>query len=120
MKNAGGRPIKLTDPVLEDVIYGIGKGLTLKASCKYAGISYSALAWWIFKGKQAKKMNIANRYTVVMERINQAAYAERLKHREKFLLSLSPRDFRYGWNNPMSVEARKKISDFWRDNRRSI
>ncbi len=120
MKNARGRPIKLTDSVLEDVIYGIGKGLTLKASCKYAGISYSALAWWIAKGKKAKMVDMANKYTVVMERINQAAYAEKQKHREKFLLSLSLRDFRYGWNNPMSVVARKKISDFWRNNRRSI
>ncbi|MBX3708216.1 MAG: hypothetical protein KIT56_00905 [Gammaproteobacteria bacterium] len=95
---SGGRPIKLTDSVLEDIIYGIGKGLTLKASCKFAGISYSALAWWMSKGKQAKKIDASNRYTVVLERIKQATYAEKIKHRKKFLLTISPRDFRYGWN----------------------
>lgn len=95
---SGGRPIKLTDSVLEDIIYGIGKGLTLKASCKFAGISYSALAWWMSKGKQAKQIDITNQYTAVLERINQATYAERLKHRKKFLSTFTPRDFRYGWN----------------------
>lgn len=102
MRGASGRPIKLTDSVLEDIIYGIGKGLTLKASCKYAGISYSALAWWMSKGKQAKRINITNQYTPVLERINQATCAEQLKRRKKFLLSLHPRDFRYGWNKKES------------------
>lgn len=97
MKSIGGRPIKLTDSVLADIIYGIGRGLTLKASCKYAGISYSALAWWMSKGRRAKKIDVTNKYTAVLERVNQAAYAEKLKRREKFLLALSPRDFRYGW-----------------------
>jgi hypothetical protein len=99
MKGVSGRPIKLTDSVLEAIIYGIGKGLTLKASCKYAGISYSALAWWMSKGKQAKKIDITNQYTAVLERIKQATYAEKLKHRKKFLLTLNLRDFRYGWSN---------------------
>lgn len=119
MKRVGGRPVKLTDSVLEDIIYGIGKGLTLKASCKYAGISYSALAWWMSKGMQAEKIGVTNKYTAVFGRIKQATDAEKLKHRDKFLLSLNPRDFRYGWNNPMSIVARKKISDFWRNNRRN-
>jgi hypothetical protein len=98
MKSACGRPIKLTYSVLEDIIYGIGKGLTLKASCKYAGISYSTLAWWMSKGKQAKRIDIANQYTAVLDWVKQAAYAEKLKHRKKFLLALNPHDFRYRWN----------------------
>jgi len=113
-----GRPIKLTDSVLEVIICGIAKGLTLKTSCKCAGISYSALAWWMSKGKQAKKNDVTNEYTAVLVRIKQAVYEEKLKHREKVLLTLNPRDFRYGWNNPMSAVARKKITDFWRNNRR--
>jgi hypothetical protein len=97
MKSVSGRPIKLTNSILEDILYGIGKGLTLKASCKFAGISYSALAWWMSKGKQAKQIGITNQYTAVWEQIKQATYAEKLKHRKNFLLALNPRDFRYGW-----------------------
>jgi len=113
MKNKGGRPIKFTDAVVEDIICGIGKGYTLKAACKFSGVSYSTLAWWMFKGKQAKKLGIKNKYTIVLEGINKATYAEKLKHRDNFFLTLKPRDFRYGWKNPMPLVTRKKISDFW-------
>jgi len=58
MENKGGRPIKFTDLVIEDIIFGIGKGLTLKAACKFAGVSYSTLAWWISKGKISKKAEV--------------------------------------------------------------
>ena len=113
MKHKGGRPIKFTDAVLEDIISGIAKGLTLKASCRLAGVSYSTLAWRMFKGKQAKKLNIKNKYTDVLERIDIATYNEKIKHRDAFLLALKPRDFRYGWKNPMLLQTHKKISDFW-------
>jgi len=49
----------------------------------------------------------------VLERITQATYAEKLKHRDNFFLTLKPRDFRYGWKNPMPPITRKKISNFW-------
>ncbi len=58
MKNIGGRPIKFTNSVLEDVIYGIAQGFTLKASCKFAGVSYSTLAWWLAKGTIEHKKQI--------------------------------------------------------------
>jgi DNA invertase Pin-like site-specific DNA recombinase len=86
MKNIGGRPIKLTDSVIENILYGIAHGLTLKASCKLAGVSYSTLAWWLSKGKQAKRSNIRNKYTDVLERINHATHAEKIKHRNNFFL----------------------------------
>ncbi|OGT38878.1 MAG: hypothetical protein A3F12_02770 [Gammaproteobacteria bacterium RIFCSPHIGHO2_12_FULL_38_14] len=113
MKNIGGRPIKFTNSVLEDIIYGIAQGFTLKASCKFAGVSYSTLAWWLAKGKQAKQSNIKNKYSDVLERINQATYAEKIKHRNNFFLTFKPRDFRYGWRNPMPLRTRQKISAFW-------
>ncbi len=84
MKNIGGRPIKFTDSVLEDILYGIAQGFTLKASCKFASVSYSTLAWWLAKGKQAKQSNIKNKYSDVLERINQAKHAEKIKHRNIF------------------------------------
>lgn len=84
MKNKGGRPIKFTDSVMDNIVSGIGKGYTLKAACRFAGVSYSTLAWWMFKGKQAKKLVIKNKYTVVLERINKATYTEKLKHQDNF------------------------------------
>jgi len=84
MKNKGGRPIKFTDAVVEDILSGISKGFTLKAACKFAGVSYSTLAWWVSKGKQAKKVEIKNKYTNVLERINHATHVEKLKHRDIF------------------------------------
>ena len=86
MKDIGGRPIKFTDSVLEDILCGIAHGLTLKASCKFAGVSYSTLAWWLSKGKQAKQSNVRNKYTDVLERINYATHAEKIKHRKSFFL----------------------------------
>jgi len=113
MKYKGGRPVKFTGTVLEDIISGIAQGLTLKAACKLAGVSYSTLAWWMFKGKQAKKSDIKNKYTNVLERIDSAICDEKIKHRDAFFLALKPRDYRYGWKNPMPLQTRKKISDFW-------
>jgi hypothetical protein len=86
MKDIGGRPIKFTDSVVEDILCGIAHGLTLKASCKLAGVSYSTLAWWMSKGKLAKQSNIKNKYTDVLERINHATHAEKIKHRKSFFL----------------------------------
>ena len=86
MKDIGRRSIKFTDLVVEDILCGIAHGLTLKASCKFAGVSYSTLAWWIAKGKQAKRSNIKNKYTDVLERINHATHAEKIKHRKSFFL----------------------------------
>ena len=114
MKHKGGRPVKFTDSVLENIISGIAQGFTLKTACRFAGISYSTLAWWMSKGKQAKKSDVKNKYADVLECINHATYTEKIKHRDVFLLALKPRDFRYGWKNPMSLATRKKISDFWK------
>lgn len=114
MKNKEGRPTKFTDSVMEDIIIGIGRGYTLKAACKFAGISYSTLACWISKAKKTNKVEASNKYIIAMERINQATHAEKLKRRDNFFLALKPRDFRYGWKNPMSPATRKKISDFWK------
>lgn len=113
MKNMGGRPIKFTALVVKDIIYGIAQGFTLKASCKFAGVSYSTLAWWLSKGKQSRQSNIKNKYTDVLDRINHATYVEKMKLQDNFVLTLKPRDFRYGWKNPMPLSTRKKISEFW-------
>jgi lambda repressor-like predicted transcriptional regulator len=116
MQNKGSRPIKFTHAVMEDVLSGVAKGFTLKAACRFAGVSYSTLANWMFKGKQSKKSNIRNKYTDVLERIDHARYIQTMKHRDQVLLTLRPRDFRFGWENPMQLQTRKKISAFWRKN----
>lgn len=108
------RPIKLTDQVVDDIIIGINKGLTLKAACKFAGVSYSTLANHMYKGKQAKLRGENTQYTVVLEKINHANSVFRSQHKDRFFFNLSPRSFRYGWRNPMSPETRLKVSEAWR------
>ncbi|MCX7126214.1 MAG: hypothetical protein NTU49_10910 [Gammaproteobacteria bacterium] len=108
------RPIKLTDKAVEDILLGIGKGLTLKAACKFAGVSYSTLANHMYKGKQAKLKGENTRHTEVLEKINHATRVIRLQHQDRFFFNLSPRSFRYGWRNPMSLEARVKLSEAWK------
>lgn len=46
MKNKGGRPGKLIPEMKSALVYGGEKGLTLKAACQCAGVSYSSLANW--------------------------------------------------------------------------
>uniref|UniRef100_UPI002627E341 transposase n=1 Tax=uncultured Legionella sp. TaxID=210934 RepID=UPI002627E341 len=46
MKNKGGRPRKLTPEIKDAIVEGVEKGFTLKAACKYAGVSYGSLANW--------------------------------------------------------------------------
>ncbi len=43
MKNKGGRPRKLTPEIKDAIVEGVEKGFTLKAACKYAGVSYASL-----------------------------------------------------------------------------
>lgn len=111
MKNVGGRPIKLTNEVIETVVDGISKGLTLKAACKSAGVSYSTLASWVYKGKQAKKAGKQNLHTEIADRIQGAYRAIWLKNRKSFFFNLKPRDYRYGWKNPMSEATKRRIRE---------
>lgn len=83
MNNKGGRPEKFPDSI-ENIIEGIRKGLTLKAACRYAGVSYSALAYWMSKGKQSQKTQLTNKYTIVLDRIDQATRAQKQKHHDDF------------------------------------
>ncbi|OGT33808.1 MAG: hypothetical protein A3C44_05270 [Gammaproteobacteria bacterium RIFCSPHIGHO2_02_FULL_39_13] len=107
------RPNKNTDQVISDIIVGIQKGLTLKAACRYAGVSYSSLANWMYKGKQARLKGENNYHTEILDKINHATRVIQLQHRDRFFFNLSPRDFRYGWRNPMKWETKVKISNAW-------
>lgn len=109
------RPIKFNETVIDSIIEGLRKGLTAKAACKASSVSYSTLAAWMFKGKQAREHGEKNQYTAVLERIEHAQRIIWLEHRNRFFFDLKPRDYRYGWKNPMPQVTRKKISDFWRN-----
>jgi hypothetical protein len=113
-KHPGGRPIKFTDVVIEAILEGVRQGLTLKAVCKGAGISYSTLAAWLYRGKVSKKEGIENRFTALLDQIDSATRLIWIEKRKRFFFNLKPRDFVYGWSNPMKPETKKKISDTWK------
>ena len=109
MTNKGGRPLKLTSDVKEALFSGLRKGLTLKAACKCAGISYSTLANWRQKNRnQLKQGNTEKLYEFVA--IIDAIFEEQQhEHRLAAINTLKPRDYRYGWKNPMPDETKQKL-----------
>lgn len=104
-----GRPLKLTGVVGQAIVDGITQGLTLKAACKCAGISYSTLALWMAKAKRAMKQNEVNEYTHLMTVIKIESMRMWKQHRDGSYSSLGARDFRYGWQNPMREEVKQKL-----------
>jgi len=92
-----GRPAKFTDTVIEAILQGIRNGLTLKAACKGAGISYSTLAAWVYRGKVARRNGVENKFTALQEKIDAVNTAVWLERRNGFYGRLKPRDYRYGW-----------------------
>jgi hypothetical protein len=113
-QHPGGRPVKLTETAIGAIIEGIRQGLTFKAACKGAGLSYSTFASWMYRGRVSKKNGLENEFTTLLGRIDAVTHALWLRRRDKFFFNLKPRDFRYGWTNPMSSETKKKLSDAWK------
>lgn len=93
MKNKGGRPRKLTSAIKDAIIDGIKKGLTLKAACKCAGISYSSLAnWKKFVNAEDDETDL---YAELVVSVNLAMRQAWFQHREKALSSIKNDDFKF-------------------------
>lgn len=109
MKNKGGRPIKLSSLVRDALIAGVRQGLTLKAACKCAGISYSTFANWRQKNRKLLAQGVpTERYEFVAAIDIEMCHVQR-KHRQAVLAGLKSRDYRYGWKNPMRDEVKEKL-----------
>jgi hypothetical protein len=106
MKNKGGRPQKLTPLIKAAIIDGIEKGLSLKAICKCAGISYSSLANWkkLAKAKDHK----ANLYTDLIASMNIAIELAWHQYREKALSSINSHDFKSQKTQQMRLTRQEK------------
>ncbi|WP_412758185.1 transposase [Legionella bozemanae] len=93
MKNLGGRPRKLTQEIKEAIIEGVSRGLTLKAACKCAGISYSSLAYW----KRFTKLEgeEAIFYADLTRGINAAIRFAQYQQRQKALAALQLGDYKF-------------------------
>jgi hypothetical protein len=108
------RPPKITEEIADLIVQGVQAGLTRKAACKSVGVSYSALAAWLARGKCSKENGIEDKYTALLVRIESASTVVWRQNRSKFFFNLKPRDYRYGWSNPMRPETKKKMSIAWR------
>jgi hypothetical protein len=112
MKNKGGRPRKLTQEIKDALIEGIEKGLTLKAACKCAGISYASLANW---RKFAKAENDeAELYTDLIRSINAAIRYAQYQQRQQALASIKKEDFKF--RQPQKTKLSRKEKEAQRTN----
>lgn len=93
MKNKGGRPRKLIHEIKDALIEGIEKGLTLKAACKCAGISYASLANW--KKFAKAEDDEAELYSDLISSVNAAIIYAQYQHRQKALASIKKEDFKF-------------------------
>lgn len=109
MKNSGGRPIKLSSLVRDALIAGVRQGLTLKAACKCAGISYSTFANWRQKGRKLLKEGASTEPYEFVSAIDAEVCHIQRAHRLVAYSSLGARDYRYGWKNPMADEVKQNL-----------
>lgn len=112
MKNKGGRPRKLTDEIKDALIEGIEKGLTLKAACKCAGISYASLANW--KKFAKAEDDEAELYTDLIRSINAAIRYAQYQQRQQALASIKKEDFKF--RQPQKTKLSKKEKEAQRTN----
>lgn len=101
--------MKLTYEVREALISGVKEGLTLKAACKYAGISYSTFANWRQKSRKVSEEDEPNPFIQLVAEIDMVAMHLQQQHRLEARANGTPRDYRYGWKNPMPDETRQKL-----------
>lgn len=104
MKNKDGRPRKLTQEIKEAIIDGMEKGLTLKAACKCAGISYASLANW----KKFAKIedDDADLYVDLIASVYTAMRFAEQQHRQQALASIKKEDFKF--RQPQKPKLTKK------------
>lgn len=93
MKNKGGRPRKLTREIKDALIDGVSRGLTLKAACKCAGISYSSLANWKKLARGGDQD--ADVYTDFIANINAAIRYAQYQQRQQALALIKKEDFKF-------------------------
>lgn len=112
MKNKGGRPRKLIHEIKDALIEGIEKGLTLKAACKCAGISYASLANW--KKFAKAEDDEAELYTDLIRSINAAIRYAQYQQRQQALTSIKKEDFKF--RQPQKTKLSKKEKEAQRTN----
>lgn len=111
VKNNGGRPTKLTEAVSRMIYDGVARGLTFKAACRCAGVSYSALAGWMAKGRRASQQGAENNYSKLENLLQTKVHESRWANYRAFSLECLGRDFRRGWKNPMKYSTRQKLRE---------
>lgn len=100
----GGRPRKLTQEIKDALIEGIEKGLTLKAACQCAGISYASLANW--KKFAKAEDNEAQLYADLIRSINAAIIYAQYQQRQQALASIKKEDFKF--RQPQKIKLSQK------------
>ena len=109
IKSKGGRPLKLTNDVRDAIISCIRQGLTLKAACRCAGISYSTFANWRQKNRKLLKQEPPTELYQFVAAIDVEMSHMRHEHRLAAVASIKPRDYRFGWKNPMRDETKQNL-----------
>lgn len=106
MKDKGGRPRKLTQEIKDAIVVGVAKGLTLKAACKCAGISYASLANW--KRLAKTEDEDAMLYQDLITNIDVATRLLWCQHRQQALSALRKEDLKFQAPKKKSYQTKKE------------
>ncbi|RUQ96566.1 transposase [Legionella septentrionalis] len=109
MKNKGGRPRKLTYEIKDAIVEGVKKGYTLKAACKYAGVSYASLANWKRLAKTKDADTIL--YQDLITDIDAAIRLLWRQHRQQGLSAFRPEDLKFKAFRKRNYQHKKEIED---------
>lgn len=111
VKDKGGRPSKLSKIVSSMIFDGVAQGLTYKAACKGAGVSYSSLAGWMAKGRKALKDGVENEFSALAQSLKAKSDELRWKNYRESFPNFFGRDYRRGWKNPMKDSVKQKLRE---------
>lgn len=109
MQNKGGRPTSYSPDVKETILNCIRQGMTLKAACKEARISYSTLASWDRKVRSGTAINKPQELQELFTLISEERSRQSQAHQAMIFLNRKSRSYRYGWKQPMNEETRHKL-----------
>lgn len=109
MKNKGGRPRKLTYEIKDAIVEGVEKGMTLKAACKYAGISYAALANWKKLAKiEAEESALYKDLILSIDAASRLAWCQ---YRQQALSSIKKEDLKFKQPQKKIYLTKKEIEE---------
>ena len=71
-RGKGGRPTKLTEPVVSEICKHISVGTPIKTSCRAAGVSYTSYNYWLKQGELDTEIGVITPFSEFLDRIKKS------------------------------------------------